>query len=673
LGVARVPAGGATGLPADEARRLELDLRYAGMSGSVPPSGMSIPIHPLDPLSPEEIRAAIAVVKQSGRIGGRTRFVIVRLHEPAKSDVLAFQKGGAWEREAFLVLLDNADGATCEAIVSLTGAKIKQWSQVPGAQPPITPDEFLECEQALKKDPAFQDALRRRGVTNFDLIMVDPWSAGHYGFPEDDSGLRLARALTWVRSEPGDNGYARPVAALTAVMDLNRMAVHRIEDDEVTTLPPEAGNYSRQYVRDYRAGLKPLHIAQPDGPSFQVDGFQIRWQKWKMRVGFTPREGLVLYQVSYEDAGRERPVLYRASLCDMVVPYGDPHPQHFRKNAFDCGEYGIGLFANSLALGCDCLGHIHYFDAHFAASRGDVITIKNAICLHEEDFGILWKHMDWRTNETEVRRNRRLVVSFIATVGNYEYGFYWYFLQDGQIQLEVKLTGIMHTAGLRPGERRRYGTLMAPQLYAPNHQHIFNVRLDMMVDGPNNSIYELHNECEPLGPDNPYGNGFYSKATLLKTESQAQQLVDPLAARTWKVVNPSRRNRMGDLVGYRLIPGENVRCFLHESSPVLKRAGFMAKHLWVTPYDPKENYATGDYPNQNPGGADLAAYARGNRPIENTNLVLWYTMGANHVPRLEDWPVMPVAHIGFTLRPDGFFERNPALDVPPGLARDGTG
>ena len=621
--------------------------------------------HPLDPLSPEEIRAAVSLVKQSGKTSDRARFVVVTLNEPPKSVVSGFQPGERWEREAFLVVMDNADGKTYEAIVSLSAGAIQQWRHVPGVQPSITLDEFFECEQFLKQDPEFQAALRKRGITNFDLIMIDPWSAGHYGPEDEGHGLRLARALTWVRSEPGDNGYARPVDGLTAVVDLNRMRIHRLEDKELIPLPPEASNYSRKYIGTYRSDLKPLEITQPDGPSFQVEGNQIRWQKWKFRIGFTPREGLVLYQVSYTDEGRERPVVYRASLCDMVVPYGDPHPNHFRKNAFDCGEYGIGLFANSLALGCDCLGEIRYFDAHLATSRGEVYTIKQAICLHEEDFSILWKHMDWRTNETEVRRNRRLVISFIATVGNYEYGFYWYFQQDGVIQFEVKLTGIMHTGALPPGENRAYGRLVAPQLYAPNHQHIFNVRLDLMVDGPGNSIYEAHNETEPLGPSNPHGNAFFSKTTLLKTERQAQQLTDPHAARTWKIVNPSRQNRLGDPVGYRLIPGDNARCALHENSPVMKRAAFMGKHLWVTPYDPAEKYATGDYPNQHPGGAGLAEYTRGNRSIENTNLVLWYTMNANHVPRPEDWPVMPVGHIGFSLKPDGFFERNPALDVPP--------
>src|SRR4029079_2781148 len=126
-----------------------------------------------------------------------------------------------------------------------------------------------------------------------------------------------------------------------------------------------------------------------------------------------------------------------ASVSDMVVPYGDPRPMYFIRNAFDIGEFGVGMLANSLELGCDCLGEIRYLDATMTDSRGELLTIKNAICIHEEDYGILWKHHDWRLQTTEVRRSRRLVVSFIATVGNYEYGFYWYLCQAGALETHL--------------------------------------------------------------------------------------------------------------------------------------------------------------------------------------------------------------------------------------------
>ena len=394
-------------------------------------------------------------------------------------------------------------------------------------------------------------------------------------------------------------------------------------------------------------------------------GHEISWQKWHLRIGFNPREGLVLHTIGYEDQGRIRPILYRASLAEMIVPYGDPHENAYRKNAFDLGEYGVGMLANALELGCDCLGYIHYFDALMTDSYGNLMQLSNAVCMHEEDVGLLWKHIDWRSNETEVRRSRRLVISFIATVGNYEYGFYWYLYQDGVIQFEVKLTGIMNTSAAAPGEKPKHGAIVAPGLFAPIHQHIFNVRLDMTVDGVNNSVYEQHVEADPVGPTNPYGNACYAVSTLLSNEQEAQQVVDPLKVRTWKVVNPDVKNSLGDPVAYQLVPGENTLPFWQPAASVAKRATFASKNLWVTPYSPQENFPAGDYPNQHAGGAGLPAWTQANRSIENTNVVLWYSMNAHHNPRPEDWPVMPVTTISFKLRPFGFFERNPGLDVPP--------
>ncbi|MGL6338802.1 MAG: primary-amine oxidase, partial [Waterburya sp.] len=374
-----------------------------------------------------------------------------------------------------------------------------------------------------------------------------------------------------------------------------------------------------------------------------------------------------LYTIGYEDQGQLRPILYRASLAEMVVPYGDPRPQHFRKNAFDVGEHGVGMLANSLTLGCDCLGEIYYFDAVLTNSRGDVSITKNAVCMHEEDFGILWKHSDWRLDAVDVRRSRRLVVSFITTVDNYEYGFFWYFYQDGTIQYEVKLTGIL-LCGAAAGTTK-YGTIVAPELNAIVHQHFFSMRLDFDVDGVNNSIYEVDSHAEPMGDDNPYGNAFYARSTLLPTEQAAQRIIDPLKARYWKVVNPTRMNGLGQPVGFKLMPGDNILPFAHPQSPILRRAGFMTKHLWVTPYQAKEKYSAGDYPNQHIGNEGLPKWTEADRNIENTDLVVWYTFGHHHIPRPEDYPIMPVAYTGFTLKPVGFFDRNPALDVPPSIAK----
>jgi primary-amine oxidase len=349
----------------------------------------------------------------------------------------------------------------------------------------------------------------------------------------------------------------------------------------------------------------------------------------------------------------------------MVVPYGDPAPTQYRKNAFDVGEYGMGMCANSLRLGCDCLGHIRYFDAHLCTSRGELLTVTNAICMHEEDYGILWKHTDRRLNVPEVRRSRRLVVSSVSTVENYEYGFFWYLYQDGTIQFEVKLTGILSLGALRPGETSPYGALVAPQLYAPNHQHFFNVRLDFDLDGMANSVYQVDVVPDEPGPDNPHANAFSARATLLRTEAQARAHLNLPTARTWKVVNPHVTNAVGEPVGYRFLPGDNSFPMGGPDAWWRKRAGFVNHHVWVTPFAEAEKFAAGDYPNQSHGGGGLVQWTAADRPVADTDVVLWYTFGHTHIPRPEDYPIMPTAYIGFTLKPAGFFEMNPANDVPP--------
>ena len=620
--------------------------------------------HPLDPLSPAEIENAVAVLRAERELGERVRFESVELNEPSKDSILSRNGREPAGREAFIILLDNDTGATYEAVVSLSEGSVRAWEHIPGVQPRLMLDEFFHCENAVKDSPEFQEALRRRGIDGPSMVMVDSWPAGNYGVAEEE-GMRLSFARSWLKASPNDNGYARPIEGVIAVVDLNEMRVVRVEDHGIVPMPPNDGNYAAEFVKDFRTDLKPLDIIQPEGPSFSVDGNLVSWQKWSFRVGYTRREGLVLHGVGYEDQGRTRPIIYRASLAELVVPYGDPEEKNYRKNAFDVGEAGIGSLANSLTLGCDCLGQIYYFDAVLNNSRGEPVVIPNAVCLHEEDFGILWKHTDWRTGQVEVRRSRRLVISFIATVGNYEYGFYWHFYQDGNIEFQVKLTGIVNNMALEPGEVPKYGSVIAPQLGGHVHQHFFGMRLDMSVDGETNSVYEVNTCAEPLGPDNPQSNAFYSEKTLLATESEAQRTVDPMAGRYWLVSNPSVNNYLGQPVSYKLMPGDNILPFAHPDAFVSRRAGFAHKHLWVTPYNPEEMSPTGPYPNQHPGGDGLPKWTQANRSVENTDLVVWYNFGSHHVPRPEDWPVMPVMYAGFKLMPVGFFDQNPALDVPP--------
>jgi primary-amine oxidase len=629
-----------------------------------------MPFHPLEPLSAAEVAQAVQLLRTLTAFTASTRVISVILREPDKTLVYEWPQVVAPNREADAVFFDNGLNAAYSVTLNLTKGEVTAESMAPaGSQPTLSIDEQIECEQAVLASEEFQAALERHfGITDTSLVMVDIWSAGNYG-SEEDRTRRLTRPLCFLRADATDNGYARPIEGIRPVVDLNLMKVIRVEEHDHWPLPPLPGNYAASRVSNQRTDIKPLVINQPEGPGFLLNGNHISWQNWEFMIGFNAREGLTIHDLRYMDKGRKRPILYRASLTEMVVPYGDPRPTQVRKNAFDVGEYGMGMCANSLRLGCDCLGFIQYLDAHLCDSRGGPLTIPNAICIHEEDYGILWKHTDRRLPDApEVRRSRRLVVSSISTVENYEYGFFWYFYQDGNIQFEIKLTGILSLGAIRQGENPKHGTVIAPLLYAPNHQHFFNVRLDVGLDGRLNTVQQLDVVADPIDEANEFENAFHVKATNLETELQSQANLNLESGRTWKIINPNVKNAVGQPVGYKFFPGDNAFPLASRNAWWRKRAGFVEHHVWVTPYSSEERFAAGDYPNQSGGGDGLVKWTAANRNIANTDVVFWYTFGHTHIPRPEDYPVMPTAYIGFLLKPNGFFDENPANDVPPSPA-----
>ncbi|HEY3614857.1 MAG TPA: primary-amine oxidase [Gaiellales bacterium] len=624
---------------------------------------MTAAAHPLDPLGAGEIERAVACVRAARALGAAVRFVSIDAREPDKALLAAWRAGGARPpREAALVVL--ADGVTHEAVVALERGELVSFDAIPGVHSAVTGDEYAEAERAVKADAGFRSALALRGVDDLELVMVDTWSVGLF----EDGGRRVGRALAWLRSDvTGDNGYARPIGGLLAIVDLVAMRVVRIDDHGVLPLPQEHGDYRDGGGEPYRTDLRPIAVTQPEGSSLALDGHALSWGPWRLRIGFNMRESLTLHELAFDagDGSGARPIAHRLSIAELAIPYADTNPTVVFKNAFDIGEYGLGSYANSLALGCDCLGEITYLDGVVHDSHGQVVVIRNAICLHEEDAGILWKHHDWRSGATDVRRARRLVISTIVTVGNYEYGLYWYLTLDGGIAFEAKLTGVLHTAGVAEGEPTGSATLVAPGVSAGYHQHFFCARLDLDVDGECNVLSEVASRADPPGPANPHGQAFSVHETPLASELAAQRMIDPLSARRWRVANPARRNRMGAPVAYELVPGDNVALMADEDSEFARRARFMTRHLWATPYRADERYPAGEYPNQHAGGDGLPRWTAADRSLADADVVLWYVFGAHHVPRLEDWPVMPVATCGFQLRPVGFFDRNPALTVPP--------
>jgi primary-amine oxidase len=621
------------------------------------------PRHPLDPLTADEFRQVVAILRREKGVDERWRFASIELKEPAKA---AIGNGGPVPREARAVCWDRGDGRVYKATVSLTGENVVSWEHRPGEQPNITVDEWHEADEAMRADPRVVGTLAARGIMDMEKVLFDTWAYGGSLVAGRRRGLRVGWADVWYRDAEDSNPYANPVNGLHFVVDLNRMEILEVEDDFVVEKPKVMGEYLPKYVPDMkqRADVKPLEVTQPEGVSFTLDGHGLRWQKWRMRLGFNYREGLVLHTVGYEGGGGVRPIAHRMSFAEMVVPYRDPSPDHYRRTAFDIGEWGLGFTTTSLELGCDCLGEIRYLDAVLHDSRGEPYTIKNAICIHEEDDAILWKHVDAAAG-AEVRRSRRLVVSFHVTVANYEYLVYWRFYQDGNIECEVRATGIMVTSHFPEGEQPPYGALVDDRTYAPYHQHFLVTRLDMDVDGESNTVYVSESEALPVGPENPHGLALVQRNTPLRTEEEGKQDYEWRTQRSWKVVNDNVKNGLGTSAGYKLVPGACIPAMFDPSSPVLRRAAVIGHTLWVTPYREDERWPCGEFVNQSEDDAGLSEWTRQDRPIENTDVVLWYVFGIHHITRPEDWPVMPVDTVSFWLKPSGFFDRNPALDVPP--------
>jgi primary-amine oxidase len=612
--------------------------------------------HPLDPLTAAELSAGRAVLADAGLAGSTIRFPQVLPVEPAKDEVRA---GEVTDRRIHYTLLDTASGRSGEAVVSVSRHELVSWDDWADAEGRTSylAKEHEIAGEITKASARWRAAMIRRGLADrIEHAFCAPLAPGWFG--GTDETRRAIRTLTFLREDAGDNPWAHPVEGLIATVDLVSRTVLRVEDHGDVPVPAEHGRYTGVPAR---TSLKPVEITQPEGPSFTVDGAEITWEGWRLRVGFNSREGLTLHQLTFQD----RRVLYRASIAEMVVPYGDTAAGRYWISYFDAGEYQLGKSGNNLRNGCDCLGVIHYFPAWLADDHGEPVEIPQAICLHEEDDGIFWKHTDL-DGHPEVRRSRRLVISSISTIGNYDYGYYWYLYLDGTIELEAKATGIVFCGAGVEGQEQPHATEIAPGVFAPVHQHLFCARLDVEIDGERNSLHEVDVVGVPTGPDNPYGNAFTWQATPLRTEREAMRMADPARARVWEIRSADRRNRLGKPTAYQLVPSPSATLMAQPEATVRARAQFATRHLWATPFREDERYPAGDRPNAHPGGAGLPAWTAADRDLVDTDIVLWHVFGPTHVPRPEDWPVMPVDKSGFLLRPYGFSDRNPGLDLPSG-------
>ncbi|KAJ5191108.1 uncharacterized protein N7498_010093 [Penicillium cinerascens] len=638
--------------------------------------------HPLDQLSIKEIPEAAALIRQHA--APRTiKFNCLTLREPRKAEYQAFKQGliPTPDRRAFAIIIERETQKIAEVVVNLKSKKVEEWNEVSNVMPTLTLEDLDVMERIARADARVIRACKEIGITDMSKVFLDAWAIGideRWGYDR-----RLQQGLAYYRTSDFDNQYAHPLD-FTVVADTEKEEVLSVDvryvNGERTAVPLKEHNYLPDFISDKynHDRLKPIDITQPEGVSFKIRGNELSWANYKMHIGFNYREGIVISDVRshdmYED--RERTLFNRVSVVEMVVPYGCPEKPHHKKHAFDVGEYGTGLMTNSLKLGCDCKGAIHYMDGVMSTGNGEAAVIKNAICIHEEDNGLLYKHTDYRDGTVISARDRKLIISQIITAANYEYGFYHTFTLDGTYKLEIKLTGMLNTYCMHPTETAApYGTEVAPQITAHNHQHLFSLRIDPEIDGTNNSVVQsdaVSADAAVGSPENPYGNAFLSKKTPLRTSLEGAADYCYETNRSWDIINPNRLNKIAKKpVGYKILNNSCPPLLAKPGSTVYNRAAFARKPLWVTPYKDYELFPAGDYVCQSTGeenhphNSTILDWANRNENIDNTDIVCYLQFGLTHFPRTEDFPIMPAEPVSIMLRASNFFEKNPGLWVPP--------
>ncbi|KAF2272146.1 uncharacterized protein EI97DRAFT_235076 [Westerdykella ornata] len=651
-------------------------------SSPLPRIAKEAPAHPLAPLSSAELVAAAALIKASWPKHTNLHFKVVTLEEPPKSEVLEYLDAEhsnkplpSLPRKAFVNYYIRNTNKFHEAIVNLTTSKVEHNVRLgPHIHANGDADELFAIEKIALEDEAVKAEIAKLQLPEGTVVISDPWIYGSDGINDSD---RLYQCFLYLRdpmnpSEADSCHYAHPLA-ISPVISTETMKVIRIDimptgvDNTIKPTQPYKIKPPNEYLPEYqklRTDLKPLNVVQPEGASFTVTqedtSSVIEWQKWRMRVGFNQREGMVLYDVRYDG----RPLFYRLSLSDMNIPYADPrHPFH-KKSAFDLGDAGAGLMANNLKLGCDCLGSIYYLDSILADDEGGVIPMPNVVCIHEQDAGIGWKHTNYRTGRAVVVRKRELVLQSIITVSNYEYVLAFVFNQAGELEYEIRATGILSTQPIDEGIEVPFGTVVHPGVLAVHHQHIFSLRVDPMLEGPHNRVVYEEAHAMPRSDFNPHGTGYYVKETVV--EESGGYDVDYSVNRVFKIQNPNVRNPINSKpVAYKIQAPDFQKILSDRDSFNYKRAEFSDHNIYVVKHRDGEFFAGGKYTNQSRGGTGVRSWAGRKENVKDTDVVLYIQAGINHVPRIEDFPVMPVEILKIHMKPVNFFDKNPALDVPP--------
>lgn len=630
--------------------------------------------HPLNPLSATEIKSVVSILKAENKYEDRYVFSEISLKEPVKKDVWNFaysKKSISSNRQAKATILDGKD--VIEVVVDLVTKKVLSFETVEGVHGMVLADSFEAISKAIGSSNEYKEALKKRGITDISKVVPTPLTVGYFaGEDELEQDMRLLKVVAYL--DTGDGNYwAHPIENLVAVVDIEAQEVIKVEDGGVIPVPMKATPYDGRDQK-VKSTSKPLDIIEPEGKNYTITGNSINWNNWDFHLRLDSRVGPILSTLTYDDQGTKRKIMYEGSLGGMIVPYGDPDVGWYFKAYFDSGDYGMGGVTSSLERGVDVPENAVMLDATIADYKGAPLTIPNAMAVFEQYSGPEFKHQELGQANVGVAR-RELVVRWISTIGNYDYIFDWILADNGTIKINAGATGIeavkgvlsetMHDATAK--QDTKYGTLIDHNIVGTTHQHIYNFRLDLDVDGEQNSLMEVNPVIVKNTEGGPRKSGISTESNVVQTELQAAQKFDPSTIRL--LTNTNKENKVGNPVSYQIIPYAGGThpiakgAMFSEDEWLFKRANFMDKQLWVTKYDENEKFPDGKYPNRSTSDTGLGLFASDNESIVNTDSVVWMTTGTTHVARAEEWPIMPTEWVYTMLKPWNFFDQTPTLDL----------
>lgn len=628
--------------------------------------------HPLNSLNSTEIKAVYEILQHSKYAYPNMRFAELKLKSPEKAKVWDYflnHKAFNEDRVATFNLLK--DNQAIEGEVNLNTKQVTKWNVLDNTHGMILLDNFETVQAAIENSADYRAALKKRGIDDVKKVIANPLTVGYFGGKDGLSKeLNVLKVVSYL--DTGDGNYwAHPIENLVAVVDLDQKKVIRIEEGSLIPVPMAATPY---VSKNTKAPVKPLNISEPQGKNFSISGQTVHWGNWCFHVALDSRVGLQLSTVTYKDKGVKRKVMYEGNLGGMVVPYGDPELGWYFKSYLDSGEYGMGTLTASINPGTDAPENAVILDAVIADYTGQPQVIPNAIAIFERYAGPEYKHQEIFGDQNASEERRELVVRWISTVGNYDYMFDWVFAQNGVIGINAGATGIEAVKGVKTRtmhdstakEDTKYGTLIDHNIVGTTHQHIYNYRLDLDVDGTENSFVHMDPVIKPTD-GGIRTSSMQVDTKVIDSEKNAAEKFDPSTIRL--ISNLNKENKVGNPVSYQIIPfagGTHPIAKGANFSPdewLFKRLSFMDKQIWVTQYHPDEQYPEGKYSNRSVRDTGLGEFVQNNQNIENKDLVVWLTTGTTHVARAEEWPIMPTEWVNTLLKPWNFFDSTPTLNI----------